>query len=239
VSNDKRQPPEPSQADLGRYLADQLSRVYAAQPSQPEFRKADPLTLEAIERAITEVRSEKVYDFEGRRMTVDEIRRMLYTFSDQRLQEGAGKHRQDGIDDLFRDEINRRFDAGPETPENAIRRQLAQVQKELRERDLLLRFREACDAAYAEGQIARSIGLDIHQNPYVGEGPAERISPDHRLIDFHIPWILGWRHADEQGSVDQILAVAQAATRDGRVTPACPQGDALREAVVAYLARKD
>jgi hypothetical protein len=102
----------------------------------------------------------------------------------------------------------------------------------------ILSFRMACDAAHVEGQLARSVGMDLGANPYVGDEPATRICPDRTLGEFHIPWMLGWREADEQDAIDALVVAAEAATRGGTVTPACPAGEGLREAVAALMARR-
>lgn len=101
-----------------------------------------------------------------------------------------------------------------------------------------LAFREACDAAHVEGVQARIIGAELDANPYVGDEPAERICPSRPRKDFQVPWMIGWRMADERAALDALVEAAQASTRDGTVTPACPAGEALREAVAAYLARR-
>lgn len=109
------------------------------------------------------------------------------------------------------------------------------------ERDELqtvLNFRLACDAAFIEGQLARSIGLDLGANPYSGLLPAERICPERALQDFHFPWIMGWRAAHEQDAVDALMVAAQAATRDGTVVPLCLAGEGLRDAVATLLERR-
>ena len=102
----------------------------------------------------------------------------------------------------------------------------------------IISFRQACDAAYTEGTLARAIGMDLGANPYVGDEPATRICPDRTMGEFHLPWMLGWRAADERDAVDALIVAAEAATRGGTVTPACPAGEGLREAVAALMARR-
>ena len=98
-------------------------------------------------------------------------------------------------------------------------------------------FREACDAAFVEGTIARQVGAPLDADPYVGEEPAS-ICPHVKRSDLWGPWALGWREADERWALDELIVAAVAATNQGRTVPACPAGNMLREAVEAYLARQ-
>lgn len=161
-------------------------------------------------------------------VTVDDIKRILWTWDDRRLQDCKNQQ----LLSILEEEIARRAAAPRE--EHGVREALVEARQ-------TLDFRTACDAAYVEGQLARSTGLDIGVNPYVGYERAERLCGEgtrRTLQEFHLPWMMGWRAADEQDAVDALLVAAQASTRDGTVTPACPAGEGLREAVAALLARR-
>jgi hypothetical protein len=172
--------------------------------------------------------------FEGKTMLVSDIERILMTYTDAQL-----VRKRDGPDALlgmFERERERRLDATP--GERAVRREMEGRQAEVDKRQGMLGFRIACDAVYTEGVLARSVGMDLGSNPYVGFEPAERICPGRMLGDFHLAWMLGWRAADEQDAIDALVVAAEAATRGGTVTPACPAGEGLREAVAALMARR-
>lgn len=109
------------------------------------------------------------------------------------------------------------------SPEMETSRKQAALVEELRAR---LAFRERCDAVYTEGVSARSFGFGLDANPYLD-----------REKDFAVPWMLGWRAADEQAAVDALVIAATAATRGGTVAPLCTGGEQLREAVAAHAAR--
>lgn len=108
-------------------------------------------------------------------------------------------------------------------PGVSFERQQTRLIEELRAR---LAFRERCDAVYTEGVSARSFGFGLDANPYLD-----------REKDFAVPWMLGWRAADEQAAVDALVIAATAATRGGTVAPLCTGGEQLREAVAAHAAR--
>jgi hypothetical protein len=192
-----------------------------------------PLTLEALKEAIQSLRAQgtqtgRLFSFEGRNMTVDDIKKILMTWDDRKLQNCKNQQ----LLSIFEEEIARRASAPRE--EHVVREELIEVRHRLD-------FRSACDAACIEGQLARSTGLDIGVNPYVGYERAERLCGEgtpRTMQEFHLAWMMGWRAADEQDAIDALLVAAQASTRDGTVTPACPAGEGLREAVAALLARR-
>jgi hypothetical protein len=175
--------------------------------------------------------------FEGKTMLLSDIERILMTYTDAQLvRDRSGAPPPDVLAGMFEKERERRLDATP--GERAVRRGMEESRAEVDKRQGLIDFRIACDAAYTEGVLARSIGVDIGANPYVGFEPAERICPGRMLGDFHLAWMLGWRAADEQDAIDALVVAAEAATRGGTVTPACPAGEGLREAVAALMARR-
>jgi hypothetical protein len=174
--------------------------------------------------------------FEGTTMLVSDIERILMTYTDAQLVR-SGKHAgPDVLEGMFERERERRLDATP--GERAVRRAMEEGRADVEKRQAMLDFRIACDAVYTEGVLARSVGMDLGSNPYVGFEPAERICPGRMLGDFHLAWMLGWRAADEQDAIDALVVAAEAATRGGTVTPACPAGEGLREAVAALMARR-
>lgn len=101
-------------------------------------------------------------------------------------------------------------------------------------RDALL-WRQRCDEAYVSGQLSRSIGADVTQNPYY------TLPEDHPDRQLHFPWTMGWNAAHERALLGAVYVGAVRLT--GAHSSAAPEslfdadgpGFDLRRAVVAAL----